>query len=198
MTREPARDVVGLSRHVLYEAEMTQTLVLRIGEMLIVGEYPQWLMNAAVESFGIHVRAQLEFLYADSRKFDDDGIALDLVRNGEEWRATRGKRPRLLVEVAQRANKEIAHITFHRVALDEQARQWHVGNVHEALARVLKLFIPQVPEDRVERGWTRAMWKSLPGFVRGRDEFYRPHSVPTTMLPPGGTGPTRATGSSSG
>jgi hypothetical protein len=182
-----ADDLKDLGDHVLYEASMADALIPQLGGIVVAraggDESGQVTENALVESFVIHVRALIEFLFTDRRKRTDDGIAADLVRDPAEWTRTRGDLPPLLTTVKRRADKEIAHVTFARKSLTEEAREWGVGNVHAAISRVLKEFVPLVPEERVTEDWHKRMWSYLPGFVRGREDFYRPPTPPPLGIP---------------
>jgi hypothetical protein len=190
MSAPTSDDLLALSDHVLYECAMTEDLKDRLGSLMLApaaaAAAGDGLTNALVESFVIHVRGLIEFLYSDTRKRKDDGIAADLVRDAAAWTAVRGKLPDDLAEVKKRADKEIAHITFSRKRLSQQAQDWGIGDVYVSITRVLAQFVPLVPEDRVIPQWHARMWKRIPGFVRGRENFYRPPiiSVPTMGLPP--------------
>lgn len=181
-------DLRALGDHVLYEAEMTSRLIAPLsGQQFarLEGGGDQLIENALVEAFVMHVRALLEFLFNDKPK-RDDGSAVHMVRDVAEWTRRRGRMSPFLREVRRRSNKGIAHVTFSRKRLTEEAHEWGVGNVHEAVSRVLVEFIPLVPEERVLPAWHERMWKTIPGFVRGRENFDRPPriSVPTQGLGP--------------
>jgi hypothetical protein len=114
------------------------------------------LGNALVESFVLHVRVLIEFLYSGTPR-SDDGIAADLVRDQAEWLKARGNLTPLLKEVKRRADKEIAHMTLARLGLHEAARDWGIRKVHAEISTPLALFIEQVPVERVGDGWHEAM-----------------------------------------
>lgn len=186
-------DLRSLSGHVLYEVEMMSRLLQPLAGLQMArleGGGDQLIENALVESFVMHARGLIEFLFADSAKLrDDDGRATMLVRDPDEWKTARGKKSTLLKTVAQRANKEIAHITFSRKRLTDEAHEWGLGKVYAEVGSVLVAFVPLVPEDHVIHGWHKRMWEALPAYVRGREHFHRPPTLPslpvaTQSLPP--------------
>ncbi len=175
---------------------MADTLIQPLGNFALAraggDETAQAIENALVESFVIHVRTLIEYLFCDKPKRPkDDGIAADLVRDPAEWTRIRGRLPPFLGTVKRRADKEIAHVTFSRKRLAEEAHRWGVGNVHKAISKVLAEFVPLVPEERTIPEWHEQMWAHIPGFVRGHKHFHRPPqpplAIPTQSLPPRST-----------
>jgi hypothetical protein len=176
-----------LSEHVLYECEMLEAVVALLGGAALNrldGRTNVAVENALVESFGMHVRALIEFLYTDSPKRPDDGIAADLVSDVGMWTDEREAMPAALSDAKRRADKEIAHVTLSRSRLADEARTWATGQVYAQVMEVVKAFVTCVDPATVVPDWHKRMWQTIPGFVRGREHFYRPPNVPTQGLPP--------------
>jgi hypothetical protein len=104
--------------------------------------------NAQVESFAVHARALTDFLYDVKRMKPTDALAIDYVPNG--W--TPPARPAILDTVKPRVGSEIAHLSYKRVGMTDDERQWEYVSVWNALAAVLRAFVAQasptlLPED---------------------------------------------------
>jgi hypothetical protein len=91
--------------------------------------------NAQVESFAIHVRSLLDFLY-DVRGKSTDAVASDYIPAG--W--TPPDKPASLDPVKSRVGKEIAHPSYNRIGLTDVTRQWPYLQVWLDLAKLLRAF----------------------------------------------------------
>jgi hypothetical protein len=95
--------------------------------------------NALVESYAIHLRNLIDFLYA-SPKGDDVG-AVHYVRDVARWGAALGPMPAVLTEARERVGKQIAHLTRRRFEDGAAEKTWHPETEIPAITKSLKLFI---------------------------------------------------------
>src|SRR2546426_9248846 len=109
-TKRTQTDLRAASEHLHYEAWMFTTLA----RALATGVFGQGaIANAILESFTVHARALLDFLYAE-HPWSDDIIAEDFFTTPEQWVSVRGDMPPSLQEVNRRVGKEISHLTYAR------------------------------------------------------------------------------------
>jgi hypothetical protein len=134
--------------HLLYEVEMFSLLTARLLKALAhdaeAGKRDlDWLdietRNAQVESFAIHTRALLGFLYEPRHSKPDDAMASHFVPDG--WKPP-PLRP-ALQRVGPRVGKEVAHLTYGRLRVDEEAKGWPYGQIWLDVAAVLREFLAQ-------------------------------------------------------
>jgi hypothetical protein len=104
------------------------------------------LHNALVESFAIHLRNMLDFLWPDKPKRKSDWvIAADFFSSPSDWEKLRPEISQLLVVSRVRAAKEIAHLTYARLAVDPEQKDWDVRQIANEVTRVVEKFIRHVP-----------------------------------------------------
>ncbi|MCK5603499.1 hypothetical protein KAR91_16560 [Candidatus Pacearchaeota archaeon] len=100
----------------------------------------KFLTNVILESFLVHTRAIIDFLYLDKSKYDDDIFAADYFSDPDEWNKLRGTKTSLLEETKERANKMIAHISLFRLTVKPEEKGWPVGEIVREIDCLLKLF----------------------------------------------------------
>ena len=151
---EPSREQLHAfaREHLLYE--MTQLREIR-DELLALRAHDRavgrwdldhlsvWTRNAQVESFAIHARALHDFFYEAPQQ--DDVSARHYVAG--EWQPP-PKTPSLEL-VKQKVNKEIAHMTLHRVKVSEEAKQWSYDQIWRDFAAVLRTFADAASPERL-------------------------------------------------
>lgn len=127
------------AEHLRYEIGMfveTATVLAQI----MPTQVPKVIKNALVESFAIHVRNLIEFLYLPANPKSDDVTADHYVDNIPAWHAARGKMPKDLVRAKRRANKQIAHLTRARYQGQARQKQWNLLRLRDLLVPRLKKF----------------------------------------------------------
>jgi hypothetical protein len=144
--------------HLLYEVEQVHALTERLLRILDhdtaagkrdLGFLDMETRNAQVESFAIHARALLDFLYADPQ--GDDVSARHYVVG--EWLPP--PMTDSLRVVRKRVGKEIAHMTYHRVKLSVEARPWKYAAIWHDLSTALRDFTAQAASERLPKDVAR-------------------------------------------
>jgi hypothetical protein len=155
-TQDELRDFAR--NHLLYEVEMFSRLTARL---LVVLEHDakvgrqdrDWLdietRNAQVESFAIHARALRGFLHEIPKPHPNKPDAL--ARHYAHGWNPPALGPTLDV-VADRVGQEVAHLSYGRLRIDEEAKGWPYGQMWLDIASVLQQFVAQaspelLPED---------------------------------------------------
>ena len=145
------------NEHVLYEISM----LVQCGQLLthrLVSVSPALatiIRNAIVESFAIHVRNLVDFLYPGTNVKPTDVIADDFF--------DLGKRPPNFPAIApsleaarKRAHKQVSHLTTGRLAEGHPGKSWPLGLVVDTLT-ILREFSAQAAPTKLNR--------SIPDFI---------------------------------
>jgi hypothetical protein len=94
------------------------------------------LGNSLVESFVVHLRNVIDFLYLE-RPQPTDVVAADFCATG----AWQSKISGTLEAARVRANKEIAHLTTARIAGTPPAKGWDFAGLAAELHPAMRLFV---------------------------------------------------------
>lgn len=141
----------AISEHLNYEVGMFMTLARALGTDVFEDGA---INNAVLESFTVHARVLLCFLFDDFPK-DDDAVADDFL-SGQDWAAIRGEVPAALVVTRKRVGKEIAHLTYARLAVTAESKQWAFLEIADAMERVIQRFLAAVPKEVLGPSWRHA------------------------------------------
>ncbi|MFC1596682.1 hypothetical protein ACFL5Q_01935 [Planctomycetota bacterium] len=131
-----AEDLAAIAAHLKYEWNMliqAATLLQQLQSQHARRELAPGLWSALIESFAVHVRNLIEFLlYGATDKY---ARAVDFFDDPRDWTGNR-QRPQVLNTAQKMANEQIAHLTYGRVHVAPEGREWHVGPIVEALRDV--------------------------------------------------------------
>lgn len=141
-TPEVLRDTSEL---VYYEYWMLNSLAQSLASG-IFGESA--LNNAALESFTIHARVLLDFLYAQNPHLDDV-IAEDYFDEPMQWRKVRSKKTATLNIVHLRVGKEVAHLSYERLDVTAEAKRWEFTQIANDINYTFSIFLRNVDEIRL-------------------------------------------------
>lgn len=125
-------------------------VVWMLNETAILTDEPNSVKNNAyIESFVIHARILITFLYdmPDSR---DTILAANYL---ESWNETLSKTD-LLLNVKERANKMAAHLTregLKKYDADEEYKEWDRIKIRDEINKKLREFLDTVPEEAISR-----------------------------------------------
>jgi hypothetical protein len=167
MTEEELRDYSA--DHLYYELFMLYETASRLrGDPAVEGDWV--VMNALIESFTIHARALMCFLYPGekTRPYPTDVTAECYVSDVTGWRRVRGTLPSMLETVKTRTSKETAHLTTGRHPAGSPLKGWSPELILRAFFEPLRAFAEHVPAGRLDVSVT-AFIAALPGpaFVPG-------------------------------
>ena len=146
--KRPDSELRRASGHLYYEIEM----FAGCAQVLAKGAYKdRTVTNALLESFTIHARAILDFLYARESARKENVIAEDFFDEPSLWHSVRPRKTRLLSSIHKRVGKEIAHLTYTRQKVTPEAKKWYYLRIHDDVFEVLKLFLEKVPQSRLDQ-----------------------------------------------
>lgn len=135
-------DTKGVSEHVAYEIDRlfaTHGILVR-GEIQLGA-----LHDAVLESFALHLRNLIEFLF-DKVKQPDNARAEHFFSDPARWRALVGDKPDDLDKAQIQAHKQISHLTYDRIGAD---KRWYVGDLAEKLHGFIRAFLDNADEERM-------------------------------------------------
>lgn len=102
-------------------------------------KYNAHIRNALIESFTLHARSVLSFLYND-RPREDDAHAQEFLKAGLVWTEIRRPIPDSLANLKRRVDKEIAHLTYARMEVNGEDKAWHLPPIIVDFIPVLDRF----------------------------------------------------------
>jgi hypothetical protein len=144
--RRTPEQLRGASEHLLYEFRMLSSLARA---MELHALQPGTLHDAALESFTVHARILLHFLYAEKPR-SDDVIAEDYFDDATQWERLRPQIAETIKGVDWRVGKEVAHLTYARLGVTPEAKVWPVIQIANEISRTFDVFRGNVSADRLD------------------------------------------------
>jgi len=147
--RKPG-DLTSAADHLFYEVQMARATALG----LLSGLFPIGpLHDAVLEAFVIHARNLVHFFFPQGAQ-PSDVLAEHYFPEAQTWNAHRGTLPESLAPLRGRANKEVAHLTYDRLALTEETKRWEVVQVLKDLDALVAKFCAAVPPSLLSSKWS--------------------------------------------
>lgn len=131
--------------HLEYEVRMLLSAAHGLAQPI----HSQFEKNAFLECFTIHLRALIDFLWEPASLREDDAIASDFFQFSTDWEDIRPEFPLILEPARSRTNKEIAHLTYARMAVTPEFKVWNFAKMSAAIVPVLKLFVENADSSRI-------------------------------------------------
>ncbi len=150
MGKKPDHQLRGIFEHLAYEVQMfaeTAEVLSTWGALRDPTDEQRVIVNALLESFTIHTRSLLDFLYSPSRPKGDDVVAEDFFDDPKVWYRQRPAKSDLLKGVHKRVAKEVAHLTYARIGITPEAKQWQFNAIAVELVQVFQKFANLLPAD---------------------------------------------------
>jgi len=143
-------DLKKASEHLHYELGMLNSVAQAMA-MNFVGAGV--LNNAMLESFTIHVRGLIFFLFPENTKLDDV-LANHYVVDVAAYEAARGPKSNILKKAQSRAAKEVAHLTYERLKVTAEIKPWAFIEIATEVNRVVKIFLQYADQSKLSESWT--------------------------------------------
>jgi len=143
LTENQLRDFAA--EHLTYEANMLSATA----QLLATGGQNHAIKNALLESFTIHLRALIDFLWEPDKPRPDDAVASDYFASIEDWKDVQPAFPPTLDPARKRTGKEIAHLTYSRLSVTTEQKQWKVLDMANAVLSALVVFKANALSSRV-------------------------------------------------
>ena len=139
----------AISEDVLYELQMLFSTSNRLRDHVKGIARLEWdVQMACIESFAVHARLLQEFIWGNpNSRHPDDAFAADFLPPGE-WAKHRKRVQRsALSDLRRRAGREIVHLSYTRVHLSTEAREWPFDVIADVIGKAFRLFLEFVPSD---------------------------------------------------
>lgn len=144
-------ELVAISKDLLYEINMLLGSAHSLRVFCTSAEknpISLTICNALIESFTVHARNLLNFLYSTNPQ-SDDVIAQDFFDDESIWVKQRPVKSQLLTTIHKRVAKEVAHLTYSRSDVTPQTKRWQYDNIANEIRAVLNGFIQLVPRRKL-------------------------------------------------
>lgn len=143
----PSDDVLKAfaEEHLSYEVNM----LINTAHILSQPNNQQFIVNAFLESFTIHLRVLIEFIWESSNPRKDDAIESDFFKSKTEWEKLRPEFPIVLEPTRSRTGKEIAHLTYSRMDVTPEIKGWNIAEMTKAMLHSLKIFAENAEKTRI-------------------------------------------------
>ena len=125
------------SEHVRYEVQM---LLHVTSAILVKIQTLEMLKHVAIESYAIHLRNLITFLYPSSVR-DSDVCAKDFFIDPERWSQIRPTLSESLDKAKKRADKEVGHLTTARLSGSPEEKTWDVRSLSGEIFPLMLLFV---------------------------------------------------------
>jgi hypothetical protein len=142
-------ELKGALDHLHYEFWMLMSVVNALASGKVSD---QWLVNALLESFVIHLRNLIDFFYIE-RPQNDDVIAADFFAKKDAWEKIRPAISNDLSKSRTRAHKEIAHLTYARLHVTPATKGWNFIKISTDITSIMKLFFHNAPSNLFGDSW---------------------------------------------
>jgi hypothetical protein len=136
--------------------------------------------NALLDSFAIHVRNVIDFLFVKEPKVATDAVAADYF--DDDWEPL--EQSDHLARVKDRVGKEVVHLSYNQLAIPEDEKGWQVIGIGPEILSAFVAFAESVPAESVPEGWRDRAYAAT---IAAPDLWVQPLSVPavaTQGLPP--------------
>ena len=108
--------------------------------------------SALLESFIIHLRVLIDFFCSDSQR-DDDIIANDFFNDPNDWKNLRPQKTKVLERAKICADKEVAHLTYTRLGITPDQKNWYFEEVYNDMRTIFELFLTNIPKELLVSRW---------------------------------------------
>jgi hypothetical protein len=112
------------------------------------------LNNAMLESFAVHVRGLIFFLFPENVQ-SDDVLATHFVSDPAAFETARGVKSEILKKAQSRAGKELAHLTYERLKVTAEIKPWRFVEIATEVDRVMKIFLQHADQSKLSEAWRR-------------------------------------------
>ncbi len=135
--RRSNQELIEALEHLRYEYSMLLAVSAALRSNLASDPL---LRNVLLESFVIHFRALVDFLYRPDNARPDDMAAEDFLGDKTDWSEVRPTISPILDSSRRRAHKEIAHLTYARLTVTESEKEWPFSEITAEIRRLMDLF----------------------------------------------------------
>jgi hypothetical protein len=145
MTPRSIDELRAASEHLHYEIEMLDYTAKALARTSVSN-----LRNALLESFTIHARSLLDVFFPSGAE-ENDVLAEQYFDDPMTWKMARGRKPDF--DVRANVGTQIAHLSYERLGIGPEAKNWPVSQIHADLMRVVRAFEETAARERLSSTW---------------------------------------------
>jgi hypothetical protein len=112
--------------------------------------------NAFVESFTIHARIFMAFLFEEGSIDQEDVLARHFFSDSSLWhdklKTNKIKKPAQF-RINSRVGKEVAHLSYKRQQVTPEMKPWEISAIRDAIIPAMKTFLACVPNELLGDRW---------------------------------------------
>lgn len=145
-------ELVESSGHLHYEYSM----LIGLANVQSTGDFGEGIINnALLESFTVHSRVLLHFLYSRNPR-EDDVIAEDFLDDEDKWLSIRPQKSGTLDAIHPRVGKEVAHLTYARQDVTPETKPWPFIEIANEINAIFTEYIKLVPPENLDPIWRKS------------------------------------------
>lgn len=110
---------------------------------------PLYLSNALIESFTLHTRILLEFLYPKEKIRKNDIVGYHYFNNQEEYYKYIPKRSIDIENMIQEISKMAAHLTTFRIENNKERKRWNLIIIKQNFVSSLQVFLSNALPEKI-------------------------------------------------
>jgi len=129
--------------HIFYEVQK----LLEVRDLILLGRPSGLFKMIAIESFAIHLRNLITFLYPTKNPRGTDVYARDFFLEPEKWEEVISKN---LEDARDRASKEVGHLTTGRITGTPPGKEWLVKELTEEIVPILRSFCVRADKNKLD------------------------------------------------
>ena len=133
----------AIAHHISYEIEMLNFSA----DKLKNGGLNQFEINSFLEVFNLHARNLLDFLHPLSNPKPDDVLARHFFDDPEAFQS---KLPEIKnrEQIRTRIAKEMVHLTYGRIGITREDKQWQVEKIRQEIDTALAIFFDLLSDEQ--------------------------------------------------
>ena len=140
--------------HIQYEYDMflwSARLLAFFKPEVINGAIGWVVHNGLLNTFSIHARNLVQFLYPSGNKKDrhTTDISIENYLAEATILEIRPPMPELLSEVITKANKQVAHLTTERIKYEVEGKGWNFLEIASEITEILFIMAPYIPDEKI-------------------------------------------------
>ena len=120
--------------------------------------------NAFIESFAIHARILMAFLYEEGLIDPDDVLARHFFSDPSTWfdeRKTKKIKKPVAFNINSRVGKEVAHLSSKCQQVTPEMKKWYITAIQNAINATMKTFLACVPPELLGDRWQEPEMQKL-------------------------------------
>ena len=138
------------NEHLQYEIDLltwSAGILASLASHIDKGQLPRAIRNSILESFALHARNLIDFLYTPA-KYPTD-VALENFVDAGPIACFLPAISSLLEEARTKANKQAAHLTTDRIEYERAGKEWRYLEIANQILKAFASIAPHIPSGKI-------------------------------------------------